>query len=271
MRTAVLDGHMRAIDSDHVHIQTNGHRAEVVLDRPEKRNAMNLDVMAALRTAVERVDAADDVRAVVLRGEGPVFCAGLDVDMLTSFEGKEHRRIHAGLRGVLDAIDGATTPFVAAIHGAGIAGGFELTLPCDLRILGSEAAYGVTEVKNGSFPSGGSTQRLPRLVGLARAKEIVLTGDFVDPVDAAEMGLVTAIAEPDAVVDRAREFADDLTTRAPLGIEQALTAFQHAFDVPLERGLDAEAFLARDLYDTHDRAEGYQARSERREPEWKGR
>lgn len=262
---------MEPIDSDDVAVETDGHRAEIVLTRPEKRNAMDLDVMADLQTAVERVDEAEDVRAVVLRGEGPVFCGGLDLEMLTSFEGDEHRQIHAGLRGVLDALDAATTPTVAAIQGAGIAGGFELTLPCDFRILGDDAVYGVTEVKNGSFPSGGSTQRLHRLVGLAKAKEIVLTGEFVDPEDAAEMGLVTEVVEPDRVTDRARELADELTTRAPLGIQQALTAFQHAFDVPIERGLDVEAVLARELYDTHDRAEGYRARREGREPEWKGR
>lgn len=262
---------MQPVDSDTVSVDTDGHRADVVLNRPEKRNAMNLEVLTALRIAVERVDAHDDVRAAVLRGEGPVFCGGLDLEMLTSFEGDEHREIHAGLRGALDAIDHATTPFVAAIHGAGIAGGFELTLPCDFRILGSEAAYGVTEVKNGSFPSGGSTQRLPRLVGLARAKEIVLTGDFVDPEDAVEMGLVTEVVDPDEVRERATELADELTTRAPLGVEQALTAFQHAFDDSLERGLDVESYLARDLYDSRDRAEGYSARREGREPEWERR
>jgi enoyl-CoA hydratase len=262
---------MVEIDSEGVYVETDGHRADVVLDRPEKRNAMDLSVLEALREAFEAVDADDEVRAVVVRGEGPVFCGGLDLAMLTEFEGEEHREIHAGLRGVLDAIDGMTTPTVAAIHGAGIAGGFELTLPCDFRVLGAEATYGVTEVKNGSFPSGGSTQRLPRLVGLARAKEIVLMGDFVDPEDAAEMGLVTEVVDPDEVQARATELAEELATRAPLGIEQALTGFQHAFDVPLERGLDVESYLARDLYDTRDRAEGYQARREGREPEWEGR
>ncbi|MFC7318751.1 enoyl-CoA hydratase/isomerase family protein [Halomarina halobia] len=144
-------------------------------------------------------------------------------------------------------------------------------MPADLRVLGENAKYGVIEVDLGIFPHQGSTQRLPRLVGIGRAKELVLTGEYIDPADAERCGLVTEVV-PDADVDeRARELADDLTEKAPLGIQSALEAFGATFDVPLEDGLDIEHRLAMRVYGTDDRREGFEAQLEGREPQFEGR
>lgn len=252
-------------------VEVDGHRADVLIDRPEKRNAMNRPVLAALTEAFDWVAGRDDVRAVTLLGEGPVFCAGMDLEMMRDSDATTHEAIGRDLRALFERIDSLPKPVVAGVKRAGVAGGFELTLPADFRILGSEANYGVVEVKLGVFPSGGSTQRLPRLVGLARAKELVLTGEYVDPEAAERMGLVTEVVPDDEVDERARSFADDLTENAPLGVARALRAFDHAFDVPLDDGLDVEGYLSAPLYDTHDHHEGFTARIEGREPEFEGR
>lgn len=254
-----------------VSVEYDGHRADVIIERPEKRNAMDEATVADLTEAVERVDADDDVRAATLLGRGSVFCAGFQLEMMHEKSVEEHDEFQRGFRALLDAIDESTTPFVAGVKGAGIAGGFELTLPADLRVLGAEAKYGVIEVDLGIFPHQGSTQRLPRLVGVGKAKEMVLTGEYVDPEEADRINLVTEVVPEDEVDDRARELADELTEKAPLGIRNALEAFQATFDVPLEDGLSAEHRLAMQVYGTRDRKEGFEAQLERREPEFEGR
>lgn len=262
---------MAVIGNGHVIVEYDGQRADVIIDRPEKRNAMNEATVADLTTAVERVDADEDVRAATLLGEGSVFCAGFQLEMMHEKNAAEQDEFQRAFGELLDAIDGATTPFVAGIKGAGIAGGFELTLPTDLRVLGAETKYGIIEVNLGIFPHQGSTQRLPRIVGIGKAKELVLTGEYIDPEAAERCNLVAEVVPETDVDDRARALADDLTEKAPLGIQRALEAFQEAFDVPLEHGLSTEHRLAMQVYDSRDRTEGFEAQLEGRDPTFEGR
>ncbi|MFD1513736.1 enoyl-CoA hydratase/isomerase family protein [Halomarina rubra] len=257
-------------ENGYARVEIDGYRADVLIDRADKRNAMDRAVIADLTDAFDHVADREDVRAVTLLGEGPVFCAGMDLPMMRDSGAALHEVIGTELRALFERIERFPRPVVVGIKRAAVAGGFELTLPADFRIIGAEAKYGVVEVKLGVFPSGGSTQRLPRLVGLARAKELVLTGEYVAPEEAERMGLVNDVVPDDEVDERARAFADGLTENAPLGMERALRAFDHALDVPLEDGLDVEGYLAAPLYDTHDHEEGFGARIEGRDPEFEG-
>jgi enoyl-CoA hydratase/carnithine racemase len=250
-------------------LEREGHRADVVITRPEKRNAMNEGVLRDLAAAVEAAEGLEGVRAMVMLGDGPVFSAGMDLEMMRDRpDGGASRELFPELLG---AIEDASVPTVAAIKRAGPAGAFELTLPFDFRILGSEARYGVIEVRLGTFPHGGATQRLPRLVGLSKAKELVLTGAFIDPEEARACGLVHDVV-PDGRVDaRAREFADELCANAPLGMTRAKRALDAAFETGLEEGLELERELAAEIEDSRDYAEGFEAHLEGREPEFEGR
>jgi len=262
---------MAETQNGHVSIEYHDRRADVIIDRPEKRNAMNEAVVADLTEAIERVDGDDDIRAATLLGNGSVFCAGFQLDMMQQKDVEEHDTFQRSFRALLNTIDESTTPFVAGIKGAAIAGGFELTLPADLRVLGEESKYGVIEVNLGIFPHQGSTQRLPQLVGIGKAKEMVLTGEYIDPEEADQCNLVTEVVPESDVDDRARELADELTEKAPLGIQNALRAFQATFDVPLEDGLATEHRLAMQVYGSRDRKEGFSAQLEGRKPEFEGR
>lgn len=261
---------MREIGTGTAAIETAAGRADVYLNRPDRRNAMNRDVIADLTAAIQHVDGDDEIRAITLLGTGPVFCAGMDLDMMYEYDVDDHDTLHQELGQLFDTIDNTTTPVVAGIKRAGIAGGFELTLPADFRILGREAKYGVIEVNLGIFPHQGATQRLPRLIGLAKAKELVLTGDWIDPDVAKQCGLVTDVVPDDDVDARARSLADELTEKAPRGVAAALRAFQQTFDVPLEDGLEFTHQLALHVYRTDDRKEGFEAQLEGREPEYVG-
>ena len=250
-------------------LESEGHRADVVITRPEKRNAMNEGVLRDLTAAVETAEGLADVRAIAMLGEGPVFSAGMDLPMMRDRpdEGAARELFPA----LLGAIGDASVPTVAAIKRAGPAGAFELSLPFDFRVLGAEARYGVIEVQLGTFPHGGATQRLPRLVGLSKAKELVLTGEFIEPEEALACGLVHDVV-PDPRVDaRARELADELCTNAPLGMTRAKRALDAAFETSLEEGLELERELAAEIEDSRDYREGFEAHLAGREPEFEGR
>ncbi|MFT4884675.1 MAG: enoyl-CoA hydratase/carnithine racemase [Natronomonas sp.] len=245
-------------------------RADIYLSRPDKRNAMTVDLMRDLTAAFEQVSDNDDVRAITLLGEGPVFCAGMDLEMMRNRVEEDSDIEREVFPELLDAIENARQPVVAGIKRAAPAGAFELTLPCDFRVIGSAATYGVIEVKLGTFPHGGATQRLPRLVGLSKAKELVLTGEFIDPEEALDCGLVHELCETDEVDERAKAFADRLCENAPLGLRQGKKALNAAFEMPLQQGLELERSLGQKLDDTHDYREGFEARIEDREPEFRG-
>ena len=261
---------MESVGSGLAAIDWNDHRADVYLSRPDKRNAMTVPLMRDLIEAFETVDADDEIRAATLLGEGPVFCAGMDLEMMRDRVEPDSEIDRDVFPEVLETIETTRQPVVAGIKRAAPAGAFELTLPCDFRIIGREAKYGLLEIQLGTFPHGGGTQRLPRLVGLSKAKEIVLTGEFVDPEEAADIGLVHDVVEADEVDERAKAFADDLCENAPLGLRNAKKALNAALEMPLERGLEYERRLGYELDDTRDYREGFEARLEDREPEFRG-
>lgn len=262
---------MREIGNGNVLLDVEGHRADVVLDRPEKRNAMNGALLRDLKSALEEVDTDDDVRVMTLSGNGPVFCAGMDLEMMRDRGGDEGDSLDVGLDDVTQFIEGMDVVSVASIKRGAIAGAFELVLPVDFRIISRDAKYGVIEVSLGIFPSGGATQRLPRLVGLSKAKEIVLSGEFIDPVEAADIGLVHEVVnDPDDVDERAKAYADELAENAPLGMESARELLNSALDMPLDEGLAFESAMGEQLTETDDYTEGFTARIEGREPEFEG-
>jgi len=261
---------MREVGTGHVKIDIDGHRADIVLNRPDKRNAMNQDVLNDLRLAFEEVDDNDDVRVIALLGEGPVFSAGMDLEMMAG-RAEEDGELEVGLSDVTEAIADARVPVVAGIKRAAPAGAFELTLPADFRVISEDAKYGVIEVRLGMFPSGGAPSRLARLVGLAKAKEYVLSGEFIDPEEAERIGLVNEVCDAEDVDDQVRELADRLAENAPLGMERARKVLNATLQMPLEESLEYEEALSAPLTETEDYTEGFTARIEGREPEFEGR
>jgi enoyl-CoA hydratase/carnithine racemase len=266
-----MNNTMREIGTGNVLLDIDGYRADVVLNRPDKRNAMNESLLCDLKAALEEVETNEDVRAMALLGEGNVFCAGMDLEMMRDRGDSEDPSLEVSLDDIACFIDEMSVPSVAGIKRAAIAGAFELVLPIDFRVIDQNARYGVIEVRLGTFPHGGATQRLPRLVGLSKAKELVLTGEYIDPEEAEQIGLVHEVVEnDDDVDDQARAWADRLTENAPLGMKKARQMLNSALEMPLDEGLALESALGEQTVDTHDYAEGFTARLEDREPEFRG-
>lgn len=276
---------MREVGNGLVKLDVDGHRADVVLNRPDKRNAMNRPLLSDLKEALLEAQRTDDVRVIALLGEGPVFSAGMDLEMMrdrgaddgADGEDSDHDGgDRAGSDGswlddVTSVIADSRVPVVAGIKRAAPAGAFELTLPADVRVISDDALYGVIEVRLGMFPTGGAPTRLARMVGLAKAKEIVLSGEFIDPEEARRFGLVSEVCDADDVDDRTRAWADKLAKNAPLGMERARTVLNATLEMGVDESLAYEKALGDPLADTYDYTEGFTARIEDREPEFEGR
>ena len=259
--------------SDLVITEDRGHVRHVVLNRPDKRNAFDGELVLATGAALRA--AADDpnVWVVVVRGAGKVFSAGMDVAALAG-AASEPERLRAFRRGALDAFNLAeemTKPVIAQIHGVCLGGALELALACDMRVLSDDAFVGLPETRLGLVPDVGGSSRLPQVVGLGRAKELIMTGRVIGAQDAERIGLANRVA-PAAQLDAAtQELVDELLACAPIAVGLAKrlmdASARPALSTTLELEIAAQELCAR----TEDVREGVQAAAERRAPAFKGR
>jgi enoyl-CoA hydratase len=229
----------------------------VTLNRPDALNALGTELARELAAAFRALDA----RAVVLTGAGRAFCTGADLKERASMDLDAWRAHHKELRDAFAAVRGCPAPTIAAVEGFALAGGLELALACDLAVAAADAQLGLPEVTRGIMPGAGGTQILPRLVGPARAKELILTGRRIDGRTAERWGMIAAVTEPGAALTRALELASAIAANAPLAVRAAKRA--------LDGEDELEAYWA--CIDTDDRLEGIRAFVERREPRFEGR
>ena len=253
-------------------VEKRGSVCWVTLNRPEVRNALSRDVNQQLQEIAAEIEHDSDVHVAVITGAGDkAFCAGADL--------KERKGVTAAEAGpYISAISGAISswgflrkPTVAAMNGSAYGGGLELAMACDFRILVDGSEVGLTEVKLGIMPGAGGTQYLPRLVGEARAKELILLGRRISAQRAFEIGLVTQVVPRDKLSAAVDGLLAELAACAPMSIQQAKSAIEKAHSMPLEQGLDVE----RQHYDvtlfSEDRDEGLAAFAEGRPPRFLGR
>jgi enoyl-CoA hydratase/carnithine racemase len=249
-----------------IELCTSGHVARLTLNRPEKRNAIDAATYAALSQALAALDADASIRALVVTGAGSAFCAGSDLSASTSetAAGPSRPRLVAPFESVLK-------PMVAAINGAAVGGGLEIALCCDVRIAATTARFGFPEVRLGSLPGSGGTQRLPRSVSPALAGYMLLTGELISAGQALGAGLVSELCAPEALIERAMAIAALIAAHAPLAVMAAKRALRSATEAQLQEGFALERNLFNQLAATEDRAEGRRAFREHRTPQFKGK
>jgi enoyl-CoA hydratase/carnithine racemase len=241
------------------------------IDGESRRNAISRAMLAELGQHLARAAADRTLRCVVVTGAGDkAFCAGADLKERASMSTQEVHAFHHGLRDALLAIEAAPQPFVAALNGAALGGGLELALACDLRIASDSAQLGLPEVGLGIIPGGGGTVRLPRLVGVARAKDLILTARRCSAAEALSMGLVTRTAPPPRLLAEAWALAAELARNAPVSLRQAKRAVDGGLHLPLAEALALENRLYQDCLGTEDRKEALRAFAERRTPVFRG-
>lgn len=216
----------------------------VVLDAPEKRNALGSDALRILAETVHRLAADPNVAVIGLRAEGDHFCAGADIDELRTLGSAAAARHHARLgQAACNALEQAPVPVVAAIQGYCVGGGLELAMSCDLRLSRPKARFGQVELGIGSIAAWGGIRRLPRLVGVAKAKDLVFSARHIDASEALACGLVNDVVEGD-VVSAAEKRTEHLLSAPRLALAASKRALDHWVDVPLAAGLedDRETF-----------------------------
>jgi len=245
-------------------IKVDGAVARVTLNRPDKRNAINDEMRAELTDAFARFDADAAVRVVVVTGAGPAFCAGGDLSAVMIPPDPTRERI-------VEPLDRFAKPIIAAINGLAYGGGLELALACDIRIAITTARFALPEVRIGSMPGSGGTQRLPPVVGPTLAAQMILSGEPIDAARALAAGLVSELCEPEQLLETPMARAQTIARNAPLAVIAAKRALRAAGGMHDVERLDFERKLFNELALTEDRNEGRLAFREKRAPVFKGK
>jgi enoyl-CoA hydratase/carnithine racemase len=255
-----------------VKLERDGRIWTLTFDRPEKRNALDFQTVTEAHEALRQVeDAAGDAGAVlILRGAGDqAFVSGADIAQLHQRTPKD--ALAAINQRLFTAVADFPWPVIAAIHGYALGGGFELAIACDLRVASDTARLGFPETGLGIIPGAGGTQRLPRLISLALAKQLILTGEVLDARRALEAGLVAAVVPPGELQAAARRYAERMLTRGPVALRMAKLALNASGSAPESAGLLLERLAQTVCFTTEDKAEGTKAFLEKRKPAFKGR
>jgi len=246
--------------------------AWITIDRPERLNALDRQTVAAIDRAAAAALSDPAARVLVLTGAGErAFVAGADIAEMAAFDPLEAQRFSTDFQAVLDRIEQAPKPVVAAINGATLGGGLELALACHLRIAAERARFGQPEINLGLIPGAGGTQRLPRLIGRGRALELILTGRTIEAAEALQLGLVHRVTPAERLREEVDALCVQLCGKSAVTLQRALEAVVRGADLPLERGLRLEAALFGLCFGTADGREGLQAFLEKRKPSFRGR
>ena len=244
--------------SDNVRFEVEDGVGTIRLERPPM-NALSASVQADIREAAHEATARADVRAVVVYGGPKVFAAGADVKEMATWSYQEMVDRSAALQAAFTAVARIPKPTIAAITGYALGGGCELALCCDLRVVGDNAKLGQPEILLGIIPGAGGTQRLTRLVGPSRAKELIFTGRFIDADEALRIGLVDRVVAPDDVYTEALALARQFASGPAYALRAAKEAIDRGLEVDLETGLEIERVQFAALFATEDRTIGKQS------------
>jgi enoyl-CoA hydratase len=253
---------MIEVSSEHIRLEVDGCVATVTIARPEKLNSVTPEMSKALVEVIEWADSVDEVRALVLTGDGRrSFCAGSDIRMLDAYATPWDFRNRTDY---CDAIRAARKPVIAAVNGYAFGGGLETALSCDIRLASTTASFAAPEIKLGWIGGGGMATFLAHSVGPSNAAVMLMTGDPIDADAALRWGLVSELVEPDALVARARALAETIATRPPIAAETAKANLRAAFNMTQEEALRYERDLQTITFATADADEGRAAFAEKR-------
>jgi enoyl-CoA hydratase/carnithine racemase len=255
-------------------LQVENNRSVVVLrlNRPEVMNALNFSLLNALKDEIEKLQFDHKVRVVIITGKGEkAFCSGADLKERSAMDPVEVKKFIRTIRNLFTSIEQLNKPVIAAINGIGVGGGTELALACDIRIASENAFLGLPETRLGIIPGAGGTQRLPRLISVGKAKELIFTGRRISAQEALDIGLVNLVCPLETLMDQCRKMADLICETGPIAVEQAKYAINYGIDTDIQTGLAIESNAYWITIPTEDRIEALKAFREKRKPVFKGR
>lgn len=257
-------------DSEYVTADIDGPIGMITIDRPDQLNALNTQVVDELYSALADCEEGD-VTVIVLQTTGNrAFVAGADLKEVAEFSNQEFIAFQKNSRKTNDYIADHPALVIAAVDGLAYGGGFELALASDIIVAEAEAQFAVPEIKLGLIPGGGATQRLPRVVGTNKAKELLATGNPISATEAESLGLVNRLVQSGNADEEAVNLAEEITDRAPLAVREVKRVVDQGVEAPDEIGLSLEQSVTYELYDSADAEEGITAFIEKRDPSFTG-
>ncbi|CAD7840295.1 MAG: Methylglutaconyl-CoA hydratase (EC 4.2.1.18) [Olavius algarvensis Delta 4 endosymbiont] len=243
----------------------------LTLNRPKVMNCLNFELLHALKKQIDQLRFKPAVRVIIITAAGEkAFCAGADLKERATLTPIQVKEYIFTIRDLFATIENLNKPVIAAVNGIALGGGTELALASDIRIASTSASLGLTETRLAIIPGAGGTQRLPRLVGKGKAKELIFTGRRVAAVEALDIGLVNSICEPEALLDECHKMAAMICETGPVAIEQAKYAINYGLETDLNTGMAIESNAYWVCIPTQDRLEGLAAFKEKRKPVFKG-
>lgn len=246
--------------------------AKVIINRPKQLNALNTDVLLKLREVLFECGTRDDIRVAIITGAGEKsFVVGADIAAMKDMGPREGLAFAELGQSVFRMIEQLSKPVIAAVNGYALGGGTELVASCDIALASQRARFGTPEVNLGVFPGFGGTQRLSRLLGKARAKEVIFSGEMFDAARALAIGLINRICPPEELMEEAMNLARTIMTKGPVAVALAKLSIESGYDMDLDKALLIERTLFAQCFDTEDQKEGMAAFLEKRDPEFKGK
>ena len=245
----------------------------ITLNRPQVMNALDTTLFSELKMAVEEVRKDKEIRAVVVTGAGKAFCSGIDITALSSFAQMSTSEVREFIRSIhrtLNSLEDMEKPVIAAVNGYALGGGCDIALACDIRIASESASFGEFYVRLGLVPDMGGTQRLAKLVGPGKAKELIFTGDRIDAHEAHRIGLAERVVAEDKFKDEVMELAQRLAQGPTVAIGLAKIAINRGLGMDVKAGLEYETYAQSICLKTEDVAEGTMAFMQKRKPQFKG-
>ena len=257
----------------HVQLHKNEQGIGIVtLSRTDAANALSIQLLNDLQSILNEVKTDRNIRVAVITGAGEkAFCAGADLKERRGMNEQQVRETVALIRSTINAVEALPQPVIAAINGVAFGGGLELALACDVRIAAEHAQMGLTETSWAIIPGAGGTQRLPRLISVGRAKELIYTARRITAEEAYQYGIVEHVVPYEELMNKALSLAEEMAVNAPLSLIQAKAAINKGIEVDLHSGLKIEELAYNALIPTEDRLEGLRAFAEKRPPQYKGR
>ncbi len=244
----------------------------LTINRPEKMNALSNQLTSELKFVLDEIEQDDILRVLIFTGAGDkAFVAGADIQELLARDAKTGRKVSKERQDLFSRIENLAVPVIAAVNGYALGGGLELALACSIRICSERAKFGAPEVKLGIIPGDGGTQRLPRLIGLGRAMEMILSGDFIDAQEAYRIGLANKVVPHEELMEKTLELADKIASRPPLAVQFAKEAVNRGVGSGLDSGYALESYLHALSCTTEDKKEGVSAFLEKRKGRFKGK
>lgn len=253
-------------------IQKENKLAILSINRPAALNALNADMLQELGQAIQSLANDAEVDVIILTGSGEkAFVAGADIAFMQQLDPVAARKFALMGQNVFNMIENCPKPVIAAINGYALGGGCELAMACDIRIASEKAKFGQPEVHLGVIPGFAGTQRLARLVGKGKAKELIFTGDMIDAQEAYRIGLVNQVVPPDLLIEQAKKLANKIAAKGQVAVQMAKRAINEGLEMPLEQANYHEANYFGLCFATADQKEGMAAFLEKRLPQFKGK